>query len=226
MFLMESSPYAYLLVNLFSISIPFLLTFEKRVHYFKKWKYLFPSIGIMAVVFISWDALFTKLGVWGFNDDYLLGYRLLGLPLEEWLFFFCIPYSCLFIYEVLAYFFDKKMWQNFYPYITWILMIICVLGAVIFHERLYTLVNLSLTAIFLIYLIKIGQPDYLGRFYIAYLISFIPFFLVNGILTGTGIQDQIVWYNNDENIGFRLGTIPVEDTIYSLLMLLSTTHFF
>ena len=55
----------------------------------------------------------------------------------------------------------------------------------------------------------------------TYFIIFIPFFLVNGILTGSGIEDQVVWYNDAENMGIRLLTIPIEDTIYNLGMLLT-----
>ena len=48
----------------------------------------------------------------------------------------------------------------------------------------------------------------------------IPFFIVNGILTGTGIEGNIVWYNDAENLGIRLGTIPVEDSAYAFSMIL------
>ena len=44
--------------------------------------------------------------------------------------------------------------------------------------------------------------------------------MVNGLLTGSLIENQVVWYNNNENLSLRLGTIPVEDVFYALLMLL------
>jgi lycopene cyclase domain-containing protein len=49
----------------------------------------------------------------------------------------------------------------------------------------------------------------------------IPFFIVNGILTGSFIENEVVWYNNSENLGIRLFTIPIEDTIYALSLILT-----
>ena len=56
----------------------------------------------------------------------------------------------------------------------------------------------------------------MGKFYRAYLVSLIPFFIVNGILTSL----PVVMYNDSENLGIRIFTIPIEDTMYSLLLLL------
>ncbi|GAA4270533.1 hypothetical protein GCM10022257_26340 [Hyunsoonleella aestuarii] len=48
----------------------------------------------------------------------------------------------------------------------------------------------------------------------------IPFFIVNGILTGSFIENEVVWYNNNENLSFRLFTIPIEDSIYAFSLIL------
>jgi lycopene cyclase domain-containing protein len=44
--------------------------------------------------------------------------------------------------------------------------------------------------------------------------------MVNGILTGSFIDEPVVLYNNDENLGIRLGTIPIEDIGYAFTMIL------
>ena len=46
---------------------------------------------------------------------------------------------------------------------------------------------------------------------------------MNGWLTGMFTEEPIVWYNDMQNMGLRLGTIPVEDLIYLLGYLLLVT---
>jgi len=52
------------------------------------------------------------------------------------------------------------------------------------------------------------------------MVLLLPFFVCNGILTGTGLSAPVVWYNNAENLHWRVLTIPVEDFVYGFLLLL------
>ena len=60
----------------------------------------------------------------------------------------------------------------------------------------------------------------------SFIFMLLPFFLINGILTGTSINNEVVWYNMNETFGFRIGTIPFEDLFYCLFMILLTVTFY
>ena len=89
----------YLIINIASVLVPFLFSFHPKIQFYKKFNSLFAAIFIALIVFIPWDILFTHLCVWGFNSNYVLGIYFLNLPVEEVLFFICIPYSCAFTYH-------------------------------------------------------------------------------------------------------------------------------
>ncbi len=218
--------YYYLGLDLFSIAFPLAASFEQRVQYWRKWPGLFTGIGVMAIVFLAWDAVFTANGVWGFNPRYTLGPRFLHLPVEEWLFFLAIPYSCVFLYEVMRHFVRRDVLGAIARPLSILLSASLLTIGLLYVDHLYTSITFLCTAALLAVHVFILKSPYLGRFYLGYAISLIPFFLVNGILTGWLLPEPIVWYNNAENLGIRLNTIPVEDSMYLLFFLLLTITFY
>jgi lycopene cyclase domain-containing protein len=191
------------------------------VPFIKKWKYFWPASLFTTLIFVVWDELFTRLGVWGFNPKYILGIYVFDLPLEEIFFFICIPYACVFTYEVTNYFLGTDHFFTRHQHkISRILIILLLVCGLIFIDRLYTSVTFIFLAIYLIVLEWKMNPIYMGKFYLMYIIILLPFFAVNGILTGSFIEDEVVWYNDLENLGVRMGTIPFEDTFYGMLMVL------
>jgi lycopene cyclase domain-containing protein len=215
----------YLALDLFSVAFPLAASFEPRIRFWRKWPGLFTGIAAMALLFIPWDAWFTARGVWGFNERYLSGPALFGLPLEEWLFFVLIPYACLFLYEVMRWFVPRDVLGGAARPFSIGLSALLVLVAALHRDRLYTTVTFVLAAALLAWLAWRRTP-WLGRFYIGYAVSLIPFFLVNGILTGWLLPEPIVWYDNTENLGIRINTVPLDDSVYLLLMLLIVTAFY
>jgi lycopene cyclase domain-containing protein len=214
------SKYLYLALNLGSFIVPFAFSFYPKANFSRKWKFVLPAILVTAIIFIVWDEIFTQHGIWGFNPQYLSGIYLFSLPLEEVLFFFCIPYACIFTYFALNYLIEKDWLFPHQEIISSVIIIFCLVGGSYFMSKAYTGVTLLALGLFMAYHLLKLRPRYMGRFYTAFLATLVPFFIVNGILTGSFIDEPVVWYNNSENIGLRIGTIPVEDIFYSMLMLL------
>ena len=218
--------YLYLGVLLFAISYPLAQSFEHRIRYAAQWKYLFPGMLGTAAFFIVWDIWFTNLGVWEFNSRYVLGWFFLDLPIEEWLFFLIVPFSSVFIYEVLLYFFPKDHFLPFGKYFVWILAPFLLVMSILHLDKWYTSVNFFVGALTLIIHYLIFKEKYLGRFIFAYVVHLIPLMICNGILTGGLTEEPVVIYNNAENLGIRIWTVPIEDLIYSMILLLMNISFF
>lgn len=213
--------YLYLWLDLGSFIIPFLFSFHPKIQFYRKWPSFLLGWVIMMLVFIPWDILFTLNGFWGFNPNYLTGITLFHLPLEEWLFFLCIPYACVFTHYALTelipnFRFPKRVTQVIYMSLVTILILVLWYR----YDHWYTLVNFGY-AILLLGITLNRQSDILSGFFASFLVILVPFFIVNGVLTGSFIDEQVVWYNNAENLGIRIGTIPIEDIIYNLGMLLT-----
>ena len=215
----------YLYVLIASVSIPFAFTVF-YLDVIKRWRDFLISTSIVAFVFLIWDALFTRAGIWGFNEAYCLGLKLFMMPIEEWLFFFVIPFCSVFTHFVLKHLSPKFFLNEALTRKIAIVLIAATFVLLCTHfSKAYTLVD----AIFLIVTLALGVVFYLKllqRFFLSFLIILIPFFIVNGILTGSMIDAPIVWYNDDENLGIRLATIPIEDLGYAFSMLFGNLMIF
>jgi lycopene cyclase domain-containing protein len=210
----------YLILNIASFLVPFLYSFENRMKYIKRWKAVFLAIILTAIFYIVWDIIFTKIGVWSFNPRYHSGIEFFDLPIEEWLFFICIPYASIFIHFAFHYFYPKvSLTDKTVKIIYWILMLVLLPIIFLHYDKLYTAINYSVLVLLLTYTV-FKVPNILNTFFITFLIILIPFALVNGILTGSFIDEPVVSYNDAENLGIRLGTIPIEDVGYAFSMLL------
>ena len=214
----------YLLLNIGTILIPFLASFHPRLKFYKKWKSLLISIILTNLVFIPWDVYFTKISVWGFNSNYYFGYSIFGLPVEELLFFICIPYACVFMHYSLLELYPKFTFTRVIgKRITVLILSTFFLMLLFNYDKWYPLINYSI-AIVLLFFVYFNNKILLYRYYKTFIVMLIPFFIVNGVLTGTGIVDEVVWYNNFENMGIRLFTIPVEDITYAFTLILSNLY--
>lgn len=210
----------YLWINIGCILFPLLLSFDKKVAFYKHWPSLFPAIIITSLLFLLWDHWFAGMQIWGFNSKYLLGYYIGNLPLEEVMFFLTVPYACIFIYECLkAYIGQSATFEELYRWFTLLFFGISCSLLYWFNDRLYTAITCLLLSFILGTHLTVIRRRYMSWFYFAFLVSVIPMLLVNGILTAK----PVVFYNENEISGFRVMSIPVEDFLYNMAMLAMCT---
>jgi len=141
--------HTYLLINILTVFFPVVLSFERRVHFVRQWSRVLAAAVIVGIPFAWWDAVFTARGVWGFNREYLIGVSFFGLPAEEILFFICIPFACLFIYELVLYAQKRDIVAPFVKYLV-PGMAACLLAVGLAnYDKIYTAVTFIALAVVL-----------------------------------------------------------------------------
>jgi lycopene cyclase domain-containing protein len=227
-----NSHYTYLLIHLGSLVGPLLLSFDKKVAFYRKWKPLFKAMIIPAIIFLIWDAWFTHQAVWSFSDEHTIGWRIIGLPIEEILFFFTVPYCCVFIYECIRVYFPSLRNGRAARLFMILLAIVLLVVALLHIDRAYTAYTFIGLAVFILAVLFIPYFNIFDplSFVVSYLIILIPFLIVNGFLTSV----PVVLYNNQENLGIRIfsflpspmNNIPLEDIFYGMLLILMNVAFY
>jgi lycopene cyclase domain-containing protein len=195
------------------------LSFDKKVAFYKKWKHLFSAMILPAVFYIIWDMVFTKQGVWSFNENYITGIKLYNLPIEEVLFFFVVPYCCVFIYACVRSYFPKIQRTSTGNGILNFIGIVLLVIALFYHDKAYTFFTFFFNGIFIFILSsskRYFQSFNANAFLVSYLIILIPFLIINGLLTAI----PVVLYNDNENLATRIYSIPVEDVFYGMLLIM------
>lgn len=205
----------YLILDFLVLLFPLLLSFDRRVAFYKRWPAVWSSIVITGVIYIVWDIFATKRGDWHFSETYTESLRIYGLPLEEILFFIVVPYACIFILEVVRSYTSER----FFDFPRWVaagLGTLFLLIALVFYTRPYTLTVFSVMAAFF-FIGGLTAKYYLGTrsFWLAMAISYVPFLVANGVLTGM----PVVLYGREHILGVRIGSIPLEDFFYSFTLL-------
>jgi lycopene cyclase domain-containing protein len=210
----------YLIIELLIVAIPLTLSFDKKMQFFRKWKSVVLSLIIVGSLFVTWDILFTKSGIWGFNPEYHASYEVFHLPLEEWLFFVVIPYASIFIHYSIEFVHPKLVLSDIITKtISFTLIFIFLIITILSIDKIYSFTVSLLTLVSLL----IGLFDkskVLNRYYISFLVIILPFIIFNGVLTGTFIKGEVFWYNELAIWKIRFSSIPLEDFAYAFDLIL------
>lgn len=205
----------YVKLDLLVLALPLALSFDRKVAFWLKWPQVFAAIAAVLALFGPWDAWKTARAIWGFNPVYAGEARLLHLPPGEWLFFVCVPYACLFILACVRAYFRDRSWKISRSVFFWTAGAFALL-AFVFRDLTYT-GTVFLSAAIVLTALEMAVPDTLRsrNFWVALGLTYLPFLVANGVLTAL----PIVWYDDAQILAIRVGTIPVEDFIYSFSML-------
>jgi lycopene cyclase domain-containing protein len=213
----------YLIVNITIISVPFVCLFIPSLRAFRHFKAMAVSIGLVSSLFIVWDVIAQARGHWAFNPDYVGPHALAGLPIEEWLFFITVPFSCLFLYDVFDHYFTKNnptaLIKHYKKPVTLAgtttAFFLVVLGMYLWPFE-YTSVVFILSGIWLFFTLYRDYDLFTSKAVLLYLgVGIVLFCIFNTILTSL----PIVTYGPLHSTGIRLGTIPLEDFFYNMLLL-------
>ena len=207
----------YLYLNIAIIAFPLIFSFERRwIKFYKKFKPILISLIIVGIFFIAWDVFATSRGHWSFNPEYVNEIKLLGLPLEEILFFVTVPYSCLFVFDSILHFLGNK--KLFFPRkkLSTIIGVLIILSAFGFFTKEYTFLAIISVGVSILFVSLVEINLFSSRAYWIYTILTLVLFLIfNYILTSV----PVVQYSSTAISGFRVTTIPIEDFLFNFSML-------
>ena len=207
---------AYLLINILIVIIPLLMSFERKIKFYKNYNNLTFSMFSVGVPFLIWDIIAENKGDWMFNNKFICGLKIFNLPIEEILFFITVPYSIMFLYETFIYYLTPKK-ISFNRNYLFLFAIIFLITAIIYYQQNYTFTVFLFLSILLL-LVNISKLNFIKNQYLIYFIffTFVPFFAVNYFLTSL----PVVIYNSKAILGIRITTIPLEDFFYSLCLII------
>lgn len=211
----------FIYLNLFLFLIPFALAADKKVFALANIRTLIVPSLIVTVVFSETGVFFTGLKVWMFNAEYLMGITYRKLPLEMYLFYFTFSFAGLGIYNYLNAKFPKNDLQKYSLSLSHLLLGIMVAILFFAYTKWYTATTFVLLFLLMLYIEYKNVLRFMYRFYRAFVVCLIPFYISFGILCNV----PIISYNAAETIDVNLFKIPFENHFYMMGMLLLGVYF-
>jgi len=206
----------YLYLNLVIIAFPLVFSFDRRIRFYSKKRPFLIALALVGVFFVGWDVLATCRGHWSFNPSYVGRTKLLGLPLEEMLFFVTVPFSCLFVFESIIHFFgDTRLFSpNKWPFGGLGFLLIAISFG--FFDKEYTFLAILSVGLTMLFVSLVNIRIFSSRAYWIYIVVTLFLFLIfNFILTYL----PVVEYSSSAISNIRVITIPIEDFFFNFSML-------
>lgn len=206
----------YLYLNIAIIAFPLIFSFHPKIKFYKKIKPILFAFLIVGILFVAWDSFATSRGHWSFNPEYVNETKVLGIPIEEILFFITVPYSCLFVFESITHFLSDKKLFSAKKWVFSVIGVLIMLSAFAFNSKEYSLLAILSVGLTILFVSLVNVKLFSSREYWIYIALTLALFLIfNYILTSI----PVVEYSADAISGIRVTTIPIEDFLFNYSML-------
>jgi lycopene cyclase domain-containing protein len=100
--------YEYLILLAAIALFPAILSRDPKIGIRGNGAPLLKAMAVTCAVFWVWDIIATARGHWSFNPAYVLGLNVVGMPVEEWLFFVVVSFVSIFTWESTKYFLRRR----------------------------------------------------------------------------------------------------------------------
>lgn len=207
--------YTYLLFSA-AVFLPVLfLSLKYDVKPQKNYRALAAVAGLVSLPFIIWDMWAASNGHWLFNPEFVLPYRIGGIPLEEILFFLTVPYAMIYVWEVLKKHIGDVKVRGWWPQVvTAAIGLFALVLTVAYWDAGYSR-SVGLAVLLTTALLITSPLVRLRRYWIFQGAHLLLFFACNTFLTSL----PVISYGQDSIIGLRIGTIPLEDFLFSYALI-------
>jgi lycopene cyclase domain-containing protein len=204
----------YLIFNILVFSGPIFFGLQKKFGFRDKIFTAFISAFFSAIPFVFWDALVTNIH-WSFSENYILGIKFWGLPLEEIMFFISVPFACIFLWEMIIQNSQDRFSYNKFYFFSVSASFFFLSFLLFYFGKIYSgLVFLSL--------LVMGIIDFFGskiafrrHFHIFSGFVLLAIIIFNGYLTAR----PVVLYSSKYITNLRFFTIPLEDIGYGFSLI-------
>lgn len=207
--------FAYLGFNLFILVPCLVISLLKKAGPTEKWRNLLVGYGVVSVIFIVWDILASAAGHWSFSSQYTLSSRILGLPFEEYLFFFTVPFGCMLVWDGVAHIKQRAHERLTLVYFAVWALLSCAL-LITNWDRGYTRLAALSVLVTSALLLNFGRGIVRERRFMLYQLASLALFVVfNLYLTAL----PVIIYGEQAVTGWRFITIPIEDFFFNFALL-------
>lgn len=202
----------YLIFDLLIFLAPTLSVYFYRSAKWPELKLALQSIVFVAIPYLVWDTLVTGKW-WQFNSNYILGIKMFGLPIEEWLFFLVVPWAMLVLWHNKNLVIESKKvnWGK------WLFWGIGLLGIGVATQSWY---GLLVVGLYLLLVIILNTRVHLLDWVVLAVTTILATLIFNTYLTSR----PVVTYYPTAISGWKIGTVPIEDFYYGLVLVLGVMY--